>query len=464
MNRPRQSLAATLALAALIVGPPPTTAATDDPLPGLGIAAHLPADPLIAWAADIGNAAEQYDAVLVTVRRFLPEEETKELDKRLADLDSKLGVSLREDLLAGLGPQAAVAVDLPPIDTAVGLIMAGAEDGPAQVLANVGAWADVRDSPRVERALRALFRTLGFEISDAEGVVRLHYPLKAPETEGAQGKRQPRLDLYYTIDREVLAFGFNSEQVRSMTRVLPVAQRLTAGADFRTVLSHLDPSPRSILYVNLPRLQEMMRSSQMVQGALAANPEAAPARSLLLDPSLAASGFGVTKTDVASGVRQVSFGPRWMSGGAATAGIVAAIAIPNLINAINRGRAKRTMTDLRTVGTAIEMYRIDHERLPPPSDSMVEVSALSSALVPAYIKSLPTEDAWKHPLMYWSDGKHYRLISQGRDGAAARDWSATVEGTATDPAADDIVYVDGEFLSAPEPVHRGAKTTRPERK
>ena len=34
-------------------------------------------------------------------------------------------------------------------------------------------------------------------------------------------------------------------------------------------------------------------------------------------------------------------------------GIIAAIAIPNLLNAIHRGRQKRTMSDMRTVGTAI---------------------------------------------------------------------------------------------------------------
>ena len=40
-------------------------------------------------------------------------------------------------------------------------------------------------------------------------------------------------------------------------------------------------------------------------------------------------------------------------------GIIAAIAIPNLLNAIDRGKQKRTMADLRTLGTAIESYAID---------------------------------------------------------------------------------------------------------
>ena len=48
-------------------------------------------------------------------------------------------------------------------------------------------------------------------------------------------------------------------------------------------------------------------------------------------------------------------------------GIIAAIAIPNLLNAINRGRQKRTMADIRTIGTAIEAYAVDHASYPTVS-------------------------------------------------------------------------------------------------
>ena len=40
-------------------------------------------------------------------------------------------------------------------------------------------------------------------------------------------------------------------------------------------------------------------------------------------------------------------------------GIIAAIAIPNLLNAIDRGKQKRTMADLRSIGTAVESYAIE---------------------------------------------------------------------------------------------------------
>ncbi len=44
-------------------------------------------------------------------------------------------------------------------------------------------------------------------------------------------------------------------------------------------------------------------------------------------------------------------------------GILAAIAIPNLITAINRSRQKRTISDMRTIATAWESQAIEDELL-----------------------------------------------------------------------------------------------------
>ena len=45
-------------------------------------------------------------------------------------------------------------------------------------------------------------------------------------------------------------------------------------------------------------------------------------------------------------------------------GIIVAIAIPNLLNAIQRAKQKRTMGDMRTAGTAAEAYAVDFNRYP----------------------------------------------------------------------------------------------------
>lgn len=44
--------------------------------------------------------------------------------------------------------------------------------------------------------------------------------------------------------------------------------------------------------------------------------------------------------------------------------ILAAIAVPNFLEAQTRAKVSRVMSDLRTLGTAIETYRIDHGKAP----------------------------------------------------------------------------------------------------
>src|SRR6476646_3528013 len=45
-------------------------------------------------------------------------------------------------------------------------------------------------------------------------------------------------------------------------------------------------------------------------------------------------------------------------------GILAAIAIPNLLNAVQRGKQKRTMSDMRALATAVEAYAVDNSSYP----------------------------------------------------------------------------------------------------
>src|SRR5260221_7485754 len=71
-------------------------------------------------------------------------------------------------------------------------------------------------------------------------------------------------------------------------------------------------------------------------------------------------------------------------------GIIAAIAIPNLLNAIDRGKQKRTMADMRSIGTGIEAYAVDNNVYPVAATS----AALKLLVEPIYIKSMPTADGW----------------------------------------------------------------------
>jgi len=140
-------------------------------------------------------------------------------------------------------------------------------------------------------------------------------------------------------------------------------------------------------------------------------------------------------------------------------GILAAIAIPNLLNAVQRGKQKRTMSDMRTLATAIEAYAVDNNLYPPAScptgtwaasNTPVVLGSTSSfsLLSPTYVAQPPTKDGWQNFFYYTVDaaaGQHYALASGGRnfvlDGLNC--------GTTTN-FNDDIYYSDGTFLQWPE--------------
>jgi len=132
-------------------------------------------------------------------------------------------------------------------------------------------------------------------------------------------------------------------------------------------------------------------------------------------------------------------------------GIIAAIAIPNLLNAIDRGKQKRTMADLRSVGTSVEEYAIDNSFYPNvASETDIVGSALETSVEPIYIRNVPVEDGWGWNMRYVSDTTMYTVGSLAKDGSAGG--SLTLDGTGgqmTDFDCD-IIFSGGSFIQWPE--------------
>jgi type II secretion system protein G len=141
-------------------------------------------------------------------------------------------------------------------------------------------------------------------------------------------------------------------------------------------------------------------------------------------------------------------------------GIIAAIAIPNLMTAIERSRQKRTMADMRTVATAWEARNVETGRFNAAGtvagiSNIVNVDDLDTQLSPTYIKTMPHTDGWKHPFELYTDqpwgssapAPGYAIISPGRDGR----FSNTVGTSGATTNFDcDIVYSNGAFLQYPQ--------------
>ena len=124
-------------------------------------------------------------------------------------------------------------------------------------------------------------------------------------------------------------------------------------------------------------------------------------------------------------------------------GIIAAIAIPNLLNAIDRGKQKRTMSDLRSIGTAIESYAIDVNYYPTAATT----AALAGAVQPIYIRNLPLVDGWNNGLVVASTTTGYTVGSGGKDGGAL---TVVGAGGPTQDFDDAIIFINGQFVQWPE--------------
>jgi type II secretion system protein G len=126
-------------------------------------------------------------------------------------------------------------------------------------------------------------------------------------------------------------------------------------------------------------------------------------------------------------------------------GIIAAIAIPNLLNAIDRGKQKRTMADLRSVATATEAYAVDFNFYPKNMSGAVGTNA-NGTISPTYIKTAPPNDGWGFTIQWTTaaGGTAYTVQSFAKDGAAA-----VVTGPRTN-FNDDIIFSNGSFVSWPE--------------
>jgi type II secretion system protein G len=138
-------------------------------------------------------------------------------------------------------------------------------------------------------------------------------------------------------------------------------------------------------------------------------------------------------------------------------GIIASIAIPNLVQATGRGKQKRAVAEVRSIGTACEAYATDHGAYPDtgkPVDAyygFVEADKLKSFLEPTYTAAVPTSDPWGHPYLYGisQDGSEYIVICTGSDG------ENKLEAVPESPAAtgcfeDEIVLENGSLLRYPD--------------
>jgi hypothetical protein len=139
-------------------------------------------------------------------------------------------------------------------------------------------------------------------------------------------------------------------------------------------------------------------------------------------------------------------------------------------HAVALDRAQATMGRLLEVGRALHAWardtRLERGRRQPaarmPKQARwercpgIEHGELEAMLVPAYLRELPSEDAWERPLQFCLDRRlagsesQYGIRSAGSDGTYSAD-PYQVGGFPDNRLEGDLVWMDGYFIRWPEP-------------
>jgi type II secretion system protein G len=139
-------------------------------------------------------------------------------------------------------------------------------------------------------------------------------------------------------------------------------------------------------------------------------------------------------------------------------GILAAIAIPNLLTALQRSRQKRSMADMRSIATAWESRATDTNSYtaagailswPAPS---LDVTTIENMLVPTYTRKFGVYDGWGTKFQIGYDTRNYSIESLGADQVeAGTDPTSSSTGPIVTGNFDcDIVFSNGNFVIYPE--------------
>ncbi|MEL6915782.1 MAG: type II secretion system major pseudopilin GspG [Pseudomonadota bacterium] len=110
-------------------------------------------------------------------------------------------------------------------------------------------------------------------------------------------------------------------------------------------------------------------------------------------------------------------------------GVVAAMIVPNVIGRPDEARVTVAQSDIRSIASALEIYRLDNRTYPTTSQGLEALVARPTSppapqnwVEDGYLAALPV-DPWGNPYIYRSPGESgaYDLISLGADGQPGGD-------------------------------------------
>ncbi|HJX29057.1 MAG TPA: prepilin-type N-terminal cleavage/methylation domain-containing protein [Thermoanaerobaculia bacterium] len=145
-------------------------------------------------------------------------------------------------------------------------------------------------------------------------------------------------------------------------------------------------------------------------------------------------------------------------------GIIAALLIPNFLDALQKAKQKRTVADIRNTGTAMFSWLTDQVGAAAAgangtvnlgSYTSIAETVLDTVLVPQYLQDVPPVDGWKTNYEYYLNTANplaqqvmaIRSLGRNKTGELT-----SYQVTSFDPTNydQDIVWADGFFVRWPQ--------------
>ncbi len=150
-------------------------------------------------------------------------------------------------------------------------------------------------------------------------------------------------------------------------------------------------------------------------------------------------------------------------------GILAALLIPNMMNAMQRAKQKGTMADISTISTFVMDFTTDRGIAPDWTGTYTDANLVTLGLVPNYARVIPTADQWGngyeiHSGASWTaawlgmipagGNDDFAVGSFGRDGIPDFLWDGTPNFYVND-FFEDLISWNGQFVLRPATTSSG---------
>jgi general secretion pathway protein G len=135
-------------------------------------------------------------------------------------------------------------------------------------------------------------------------------------------------------------------------------------------------------------------------------------------------------------------------------GVLAAIAIPNMLDAKTRAQQRATVAELRNWGNALGAYMAEVGNVPAAAGGgPIVASTIHNDLVPYAVSALHDNDSWNNPMFYLAPDSatatSYTVASGGRDGVFDPSYTECLTPGTWFLYNYDIAIADGLFVCSP---------------